>query len=93
MQIQLRCPIDGLIFINTEYLLLLCLFWNMYCLDYDERPHPDDLLSFMLHELVFLGYLSFALCFVKFYNHTLQPLYECGIVLYGCFSNENSHKN
>ena len=27
----------------------------MYCLDYVERPHPGNQLSFMLHELVFLG--------------------------------------
>ena len=34
----------------------------MYCLHYAEGPQPDNLLSFMLHELVFLGYhSSFAL--------------------------------
>ena len=30
----------------------------MYGLDYTERPQPDNLLSFMLHELVFFGYHS-----------------------------------
>ena len=30
----------------------------MYCFDYAERPQPDNILSFMLHELLFLGQLS-----------------------------------
>ena len=30
----------------------------MYCLDYAERLQPDNVLSFMFHELVFLGYHS-----------------------------------
>ena len=68
----------------------------MHCLDYAERPHPGNQLSFMLHELVFLGYHSqFAsytytsqrIRIVKFYNYTLRL--RGNIFLYRCFSNEN----
>ena len=30
----------------------------MHCLDYVERPQPYNLLSFMLHEVVFFRYHS-----------------------------------
>ena len=51
----------------------------MCCLDYAERSHPGNQLSFMLHELVFLGcHLQFASYLYMFalYWHSyklLQP--------------------
>ena len=60
----------------------MLLFWNMYFLDYAERPQPDNFLSFMLHELAFshssLGIRNRLLrvgTVVKFYNHTLPQWY------------------
>ena len=57
----------------------------MYCLDYSERPKPDNLQYFMLHELVLLGIIrrSFPIrthslrihTVVKLYNHTLRLRY------------------
>ena len=51
----------------------------MYCLDYAERPHPGNQLSFMLHELVLLGchsqFVSYPYTFAL-YSHcckSLQP--------------------
>ena len=79
----------------------------MYCLDHAERPQPDNLLSFILYGLVFLEYhLQFFLhpCSFASYFYSckiLQPYdavrmhsdtVQC-ILLYQCFSNENSHKN
>ena len=71
----------------------------MYCLDYAERPQPDNQPSVMLHELVFFGYHSDSLCVrthslrtgkvVKFYNYTLRL--RCGCIPMGCFSNRNIH--
>ena len=58
LPIRIRRPINGLTFIKTDYLLLLFQFQIMYCLDYAERPHHCNLLSFILHELVFFGYHS-----------------------------------
>ena len=51
----------------------------MYCLDYAERPHSGNPLSFVLHEPVFLGYhsqfASYPYTFAS-YSHSckiLQP--------------------
>ena len=51
----------------------------MYCLNYAERPHPGNQLSFMLHELEFLGcqlqVASYPYTFAS-YSHSckiLQP--------------------
>ena len=41
---------------NRIFIVILKFFKNMYCLDYAERPHSGNQLSFMMHELVFLGY-------------------------------------
>ena len=49
----------------------------MYCLDHAERPHPDDQLSFMLHEQVFLGchsqFPSYPYTFAS-YSHSCNIL-------------------
>ena len=69
-----------------SFLFLLFQLWNIYCLDDAERPQPNNLLSFMPHELIFLGYhlqilsypYSLALripTVVKFYNHVLRLRY------------------
>ena len=60
LPMRIQRPINSLIFIKAEYLSLLFYFLNMYlyCLNYAERLQPDNQLSFMLHELVFLEYHS-----------------------------------
>ena len=50
----------------------------MYCLGYPERPHPCNQLFFMLHELVFLGYLS-RFASYSYSCQILQP-YIAGMV-------------
>ena len=64
----------------------------MYCLDNAERALPGNHLSFMLHEVVFLGYhslyASYQYSFAsysyisKFYSHTLHLWYECSPIQY-----------
>ena len=44
----------------------------MYCLHYVERPQPDNRLSSMFHELVFLGYNS-QFAFYSYSWRILQP--------------------
>ena len=68
----------------------------MYNLGYAERPQPDNHLSFMLHDLVFLGYHRSPLC-IHTYFTTLCCVYNtetfrCGILFYQSFANRNSDK-
>ena len=46
----------------------------MYCMDCAETRQPDNLVSFMLHELIFLG------CDSQFASHA----YLFASYLYGC---------
>ena len=76
----------------------------MYCSDNAERLRLDDLLSFMLHALVFLGYHSqFASYPYPFPSYSysckiLQPYvattdaFQCGIILHWRSPNEDSCK-
>ena len=62
-------------------------------LDDTERPQPDNLLSFMLHELVvFLGYHSQIVSYPYVYSLALHSVQLWSFLLYRCFLNENSHE-
>ena len=62
----------------------------MYCLDYAERPHPGNQLSFMLHELVFLGchtqFASYPYTFAS-YLHSCKILQPCVVAMVRMHSN------
>ena len=51
----------------------------MYCSDYEERPQLDNLLSFMLHYLIFLGIIrsslriSYSFALYSYSAKILQP--------------------
>ena len=78
----------------------------MYCLDYAKRSQSGNLLSFMLHKPVFLGYHSqFALypssslCIHTVVNFTTircgygTDAFPFSIFLYQCFLNANIHQH
>ena len=102
-QIDIRRATNRLTFIEIAHLLLLSWFWNMDCQDHAERPQPDILMSFILHGLVLLGcHSQFALYHYSFASYlysckinftTIRCVdsmnaFQCGILLYQCFSNE-----
>ena len=72
LPIRIQRPTNGLIFIKTEYLLLLVEFWNMFCLDYAKNFSP-----------IIWGFTCSLLCIHthpyswKIYNHTLWLWFGC----------------